>query len=91
MAKTIFTRPYKILIDRLLAERQKAGITQKELALRLNKPQSHISKCENGERRLDVVELIQIAGALNIDLIPLIRQIQDAVDDELTVMQTKES
>ncbi len=80
MTKTVFTRAYKVLIDVLIAERKKAGITQEELASRVNKPQSHISKYENGERRLDVIELIQIAKALDIDVVPLIRKVQDVVD-----------
>ncbi len=87
MTKTVFTIPYKTLIDLLIAERKKAGLTQRELASRVRKPQSHISKYENGERRLDVVELIQIAGALHIDLLPIIRKVQDAMNDEAAMPQ----
>lgn len=43
--------------------REKAGLKQAELATVLDKPQSYISKYENGERRLDYVELIEILDA----------------------------
>lgn len=48
---------YEILAKRLREARELAGLTQTEAARRLGKPQSFISKCETGERRLDVVEL----------------------------------
>ena len=38
-----------------------AGLTQEEVAQRLGKPQSFVSKCESGERRVDVVELSRFA------------------------------
>lgn len=44
--------------------RQQAGLTQQELARRLDKPQSYISKYENGERRLDYLELREICSQL---------------------------
>jgi transcriptional regulator with XRE-family HTH domain len=53
---------------RLLVEtRQGRGITQTELARRLGKPQSFVSKYELGERRLDLIEFIQISRALGAD------------------------
>lgn len=38
--------------------RQGAGLTQQEVARKLGRPQSFVSKCESGERRVDVVELL---------------------------------
>jgi len=51
----------------LIAARRAAGLTQSELAHRLERPQSFVSKYERGERRLDVAELIAVARALGID------------------------
>jgi transcriptional regulator with XRE-family HTH domain len=45
--------------------RQQKGVKQLQLADTLGKPQSYVSKYESGERRLDVVEFIQICLALD--------------------------
>lgn len=56
------------ILGRILAEtRERAGIKQADLAARLDMPASYLSKIENGTRRLDVIELIQIADAMNVD------------------------
>ena len=47
--------------------RKAAGLTQAELAQRLNRPQSFVSKYERGERRLDVIEFGEVATALSVD------------------------
>ena len=44
-----------------------AGLTQAEVAGRLKRPQSFVSKYETGERRLDVVEFLEVAAALAAD------------------------
>jgi transcriptional regulator with XRE-family HTH domain len=41
--------------------RRDAGLTQNEVARSLRRPQSFVSKCESGERRIDVVELLKFA------------------------------
>jgi len=46
--------------------RQKAGLLQLDLARRLHKPQSFVSKLENGSRALKVAELQQLCKALEI-------------------------
>ena len=48
----------------LIQARQKAGLTQADLAGLLRRPQSFVSKFEAGERRLDVVEFLEVAQAL---------------------------
>lgn len=59
---------YKLLVERLRAARQKAGLTQAEVAARLGRPQSFVSKCESGERRVDAVELDEFAKLYRVPL-----------------------
>lgn len=51
------SREYAAFLRRLKRARAEAGLTQNAVARRLGKPQSFVSKCESGERRVDVVEL----------------------------------
>jgi transcriptional regulator with XRE-family HTH domain len=52
---------YQRFLARLRAARQEAELTQVQVARALRKPQSFVSKCESGERRVDVIELAQFA------------------------------
>ncbi len=61
MTESIYTKEYRKIIKRLKKARQDAGLTQVEVAKKLNKPQSYISKIERGERRIDVIELKKFA------------------------------
>lgn len=53
---------------RLRAARSKAGLTQTEASRRLGKPQSFVSKCETGERRVDAVELRAFARVYGVPI-----------------------
>ncbi len=57
MTKTIHEKEYKKLVSKLKEARLKSGLTQKEVSEKLKKPQSYISKVENGEQRVDIIEL----------------------------------
>lgn len=57
---------YESLQKALVEARQSKGLTQTEIATRLGKPQSFVSKYESGERRLDVVEFLEVCHALSI-------------------------
>lgn len=59
---------YIEFISNLRGSRKRLGISQKDLSLRLGKPQSFISKIETGERRLDLIETLSICEALGITL-----------------------
>ncbi len=59
--RSIHTPAYRRLLERLRAARVKAGLTQVDVAKRLGKPQSFVSSCESGQRRIDVVELHEFA------------------------------
>lgn len=58
------------------ASREERGITQQELARRLGKPQSYVSKAEMGERRLDVVEFLQFMRAIEGEPLAVLRQLE---------------
>ena len=60
MGESIHSREYKIIIQKLINVRLHSGITQVQVAAKLKKPQSYVSKIERRERRLDVVELKQL-------------------------------
>lgn len=61
MKKAIYTSKYKTLIARLRQARIDCGISQIQAAKRLGASQSHISKIESGQRRLDVIQLGEFA------------------------------
>lgn len=65
--KSIHRKEYRELLAALALARKEAGMTQAELAKKLKKPQSYISKIENGERRLDVMELMEIAKVVGFE------------------------
>ena len=56
-----YQRAYRAFLKRLIKARHEAGLRQGEVSERLGKPASFLSKCELGERRLDVIELQRIA------------------------------
>jgi transcriptional regulator with XRE-family HTH domain len=64
----------------LIAARKAAGLTQAELALRLRCHQSFVARLESGERRVDVVELIVLARALQIDAVTLLAAAEAATE-----------
>jgi transcriptional regulator with XRE-family HTH domain len=57
---------YKALIAVIGAARREAGLSQRDLGKRLDKPHSYVAKIESGERRLDVIEFVDLAEALRI-------------------------
>lgn len=59
----------------LVKARKDAGLTQQALAEKLKRPQSFVAKYEGGERRLDVVQLQEIAQVLKVDVSSLLKEI----------------
>jgi len=67
LAKSLHTERHRKLRELLVAKRKAAGLTQTVLAARLGKPPSYVAKYELGERRLDVLEYLDIAAAIGFD------------------------
>jgi transcriptional regulator with XRE-family HTH domain len=59
--RSLHSARYRQFLKRLQQARRQAGLTQVEVARALRKHQSFVSKCESGERRVDVVELEDFA------------------------------
>lgn len=72
--KSIYSREYTLFLELLRTIRLEAGITQEQVAARLGKKQTFVSKCERGERRLDIVELRSWSRALNMPFRDLVER-----------------
>lgn len=79
MEKSVFTREYAVLRELLREARGNAHITQVELAERLGETQSFVSKCERGERRLDLVQLRAWCNALGVGLRQFVEDFESQV------------
>ncbi|SOO14216.1 helix-turn-helix domain-containing protein [Xanthomonas citri] len=78
-SKTIYTLPYRELVQRLRLQREALGLTQTDVARRLGWPQQRLSAVEAGARRLDVIEFIELASQLDLDLTELLTTLRNAV------------
>lgn len=67
LRKTLRGRGHKALIQILVEARKRSGVTQRGLAARIKRPHSFVGRMEAGERRVDVIEFIEIAWVLGAD------------------------
>jgi transcriptional regulator with XRE-family HTH domain len=77
MRKSIHSAPYVLLRERLKEARIAAGLTQIDLSVRLERPQSYVAKYEGGERRLDIIEFIDVCTLLELSPLSVIGEIID--------------
>lgn len=76
---------YRAVINALKDARIRVGISQRELARRLNKPPSFVNKIEQLERRLDVLEFIAITEAMGLKGDDLLKSVRDALPDTINL------
>ena len=74
MARSTHNPNYQALLTLLRDLRERSGVTQLALAESLGNTQTFISKVERGERRIDVVEFIEICNALGVDPVAAFRE-----------------
>ena len=77
VTRSVYSPAYARLREGLIVARQERGLTQAQLAAALSRPQSFVSKYETGERRLDFVEVIEIAEILALDIGMLVRRVRE--------------
>lgn len=78
MAKTIRSEGHEALCMALTEARKSAGLTQSDLAERLQCHQSLVARIESGERRIDVVELVVLARAIGITAVAALDAVEVA-------------
>lgn len=81
MTRSVFLNAYKKMLECLVDARKASKVTQAELAERLGLHQSYVSKFESGDRRIDVVEFLQICRALNTDPLVIVATLAASLDE----------
>jgi Helix-turn-helix domain len=67
LSRTLGSPRHRALVELVIAERKAAGLTQVQVARKLRRYQSYVTLLETGQRRLDVVEFMDIADAIGFD------------------------
>ena len=78
MGKQLRTARHEVLMEALAEARESAGLSQRELAKRLNRSHSFVGKIESGERQLNVLEFCEYVDALTGDAADIIRKVMKA-------------
>jgi transcriptional regulator with XRE-family HTH domain len=73
--RAVTSQRYREFRERLKAARERAGIGQVELARALRMSQSFVSKYEHGDRRLDIIEVLEILRVLKLDPCTFIKKL----------------
>ncbi len=82
MTSSVHDPKYKKFCHLIVTHRLRQGMTQTQLAKKLRRPQSFVSKYENCERRIDLIEFMEIVAALKIDAVDFIRDFQKVISEE---------
>jgi ribosome-binding protein aMBF1 (putative translation factor) len=76
MSSTLQSPRHEALRVLIVESRERAGLTQADVAKRLKRYQSFVARVESGQRRIDVVEFLDLAEAIGFDPRDAIRQLQ---------------
>lgn len=76
MSRTLSSPLHTALVKFLKTKRKKAGLTQSDVAARLNRYQSFVATVEKGQRRIDIVDLFAFAEAIGFDPSEAIKDIE---------------
>lgn len=79
MKQSVYQREYVLFLDLLRRYRTESGLTQTQLAERMEQTQSFVSKCERGERRMDVADLYRFCRAMHVSIVDFVRDLDTAI------------
>jgi len=90
MAKSLHTPEYEYFRSLIVEAREKSGLTQTDVASKLSRPQSFVSKYESGERRLDIVEFLQVCNALGVEPRSIIADVESWIHEQNSLRTEKD-
>ena len=76
--KTLRTPAHRKLVQELRTARREAGLSQQQVAELLGVPQSYVAKIELGERRIDVIEFLQLVAAIDASWLEILGRVDSA-------------
>jgi len=82
MKQSVYQREYVLFLDLLRRSRAESGLTQTQLAERLQQTQSFVSKCERGERRMDVADLYRFCRAMQVSIVDFVSDLDVVIQSE---------
>jgi transcriptional regulator with XRE-family HTH domain len=77
--KSVHSGGQDAFCELMVRARKAAGLTQRQLADRLHRPQSFVAKYEGGERRIDVVEFLTVCQAIGVDSAKLLKALKNVI------------
>ncbi len=80
--KSIVSKDYQRVIETLISARKSRDVRQTAVAEALGKPQSYVSKIESKERRLDVVEFVDLCRVIGVSPTEIMKQAGLIANDE---------
>lgn len=83
MARVLASPSHTVLRRLLVKARKDAQLTQQQVAAKLGLPQSYVSKYENGERKLDVIEFLALCDVLGISAAEAIEALRQGITTKL--------
>jgi transcriptional regulator with XRE-family HTH domain len=81
MKKSLSNKKQRVFLELLYQVRVNSGLRQVDLAAKLNVNQSFISKIESGERRIDVIELIEICESIDVNIVDFIIKLEQKLNE----------
>lgn len=76
MPKSVHSKRHAMVATALADQRRASGLTQAQVASALGRYQPFVANIESGERRVDIIELIDLADIVGLDVIALIQRLQ---------------
>jgi transcriptional regulator with XRE-family HTH domain len=77
MPKSVHSERHRMIAAALASQRRAKGLSQAEVAKVLGRHQPFVANIESGERRVDLVELLDIAKIIDLDVVALVRDLQN--------------